>query len=468
LALSVRYPVDPAQERLLPHSPEAEEAVVASILVDDEAIFHVADILSPADFHRTRTREVYQAALNLLDAREPIDQISVARELARTNRLEEAGGLTYLSQLVTELPTSIGVEHFARIVARDAIYRHLITAAGKIAEKAYQGGPNVDEVLGEAEGLLLSVRGADSVKDFIHIKKLLASYLEEVGEEHEARRTVKTGFADLDQLLGGLKRSDLVILAARPSLGKSSLALNIARNAAVGQRARVAVFSLEMAAEHLAQRLLSAESGVDSATLRLGLVTEAQERRISNAMGVLSEADIYFDDTSVMYVSAMQAKANRLMLQTGLDLIVVDYLQLMHGGGASSERQQDNRVQEISFISRSLKQMARDLDVPVLACAQLSRAVEMRPSHIPMLSDLRESGSIEQDADVVMFIYREDRYVSKDEWEKEHPENANEYPAGVAQIIVAKHRNGPVGKVNLRFREKLSRFEDFLVRDADW
>ncbi|HET9199414.1 MAG TPA: replicative DNA helicase [Dehalococcoidia bacterium] len=468
MALSVRYPADPAQERLLPHSPEAEEAVVASILVDDEAIFHVADILSPNDFHRAKTRIVYEACLNLLESREPIDQISVARELARVNRLEEAGGLTYLSQLVTELPTSIGVEHFARIVARDAIYRHLITAAGKIAEKAYQGGPDVDEVLGEAEGLLLSVRGADSVKDFIHIKKLLASYLEEVGEEHEARRTVKTGFADLDQLLGGLKRSDLVILAARPSLGKSSLALNIARNAAVNQHARVAVFSLEMAAEHLAQRLLSAESGVDSATLRLGLVNEAQERRISNAMGVLSEADIYFDDTSVMFVSAMQAKANRLMLQTGLDLIVVDYLQLMHGGGVSSDRQQDNRVQEISFISRSLKQMARDLDVPVLACAQLSRAVEMRPSHIPMLSDLRESGSIEQDADVVMFIYREDRYVTKDEWEKEHPETATEYPAGVAQIIVAKHRNGPVGKVNLRFREKLSRFEDFLVRDADW
>ncbi|MPZ23423.1 MAG: AAA family ATPase, partial [Dehalococcoidia bacterium] len=274
---------------------------------------------------------------------------------------------------------------------------------------------------------------------------------------------------DLDSLLGGLRRSDLAILAARPSLGKSSLALNIARNAAVHERARVAVFSLEMASEHLAQRLLSAESGVDSARLRLGSVSEAEERRISNSMGVLSDADIFFDDTSVLYVSEMRAKARRLALERGLDLIIIDYLQLMHGGTGSSDRGQENRVQEISYISRSLKQLARDLDVPILACAQLSRAVEVRPNHIPMLSDLRESGSIEQDADVVMFIYREEKYVSKDDWEKEHPDaSGQEYPAGVAQIIVAKHRNGPTGKVTLRFREKVSRFEDFLVREVDW
>ncbi|MEX2237757.1 MAG: replicative DNA helicase [Dehalococcoidia bacterium] len=471
MAIDTGYVVDrqSAPEKLPPHDIDAEEAVIASLLVDSEAIYRIAQLLKPSDFFREKNRWVYEAALGLFERNEPINQISVAHELARREQLENAGGGAYLARLVADLPTTVGIEHFAHTIARDAVYRKLISAAGQIAGMAYQGGSDLEAVLGRSEALLIQLRGAESLQDFVHIRELLAAYLEETGEEHEAARTITTGFSDLDQLLGGLKRSDLVILAARPSLGKSSLALNVARNAAVGSRARVAVFSLEMASEHLAQRLLSAESGVDSASLRLGLTTEAQERRISNALGVLSDADIYFDDTSVMYVAEMRAKARRLALERGLDLIVVDYLQLMHGGTVTNERQQENRVQEISYISRSLKQLARDLDVPVLACAQLSRAIEMRPNHIPMLSDLRESGSIEQDADVVMFIYREDRYVSKEDWEKEHPDSSgNEYPAGVAQIIVAKHRNGPTGRVNLRFREKLSRFEDFPVREVDW
>jgi replicative DNA helicase len=464
------YAPERVTEKLPPHNVEAEEAVVASIMVDDEAIYRVVPVLEARDFFRERNRWAYEAALALFERGEPINQISLGHELARREQLDPVGGGAYLARLVTDLPTSIGVEHYAHIVARDALYRQLISAAGQIAAMAYQGGPDAEDVLGKAEALLIQVRGGESLQDFVHIRKLLADYLEEAGEETEAARTIRTGFADLDPLLsGGLRRSDLIILAARPSLGKSSLALNIARNAAVGQRARVAVFSLEMAAEHLAQRLLSGESGVDSARLRLGTLNDVEERRISNSLGILSEADIFFDDTSVLYVSEMRAKARRLALERGLDLVVVDYLQLMHGASGSGDRGQENRVQEISYISRSLKELARDLDVPVLACAQLSRAVEMRPTHVPMLSDLRESGSIEQDADVVMFIYREEKYVSQEDWEKTNPEaSGKEYPAGVAQIIVAKHRNGPTGKVTLRFREKLSRFEDFLVREVDW
>jgi replicative DNA helicase len=272
---------------------------------------------------------------------------------------------------------------------------------------------------------------------------------------------IRTGFMDLDTLLGGLKRSDLVILAARPSLGKTSLALNIARNSAVGQNAKVAIFSLEMAAEQLVQRLLSSESGVDSTRLRLGLHTEAEERRVMNALGILSGVDIYVDDSAVQRVTEIRSKALRLHRDKGLDLIIVDYLQLIAG----TERG-DNRVQEISYISRALKGLARELDVPVIAVSQLNRAPEMRSPHIPMLSDLRESGSIEQDADVVVFIYREDVYVRKEDWDLTHPDGSP-YPAGDAQIIIAKHRNGPTGTLHLRFRQKLARFEDLLLRDEE-
>jgi replicative DNA helicase len=266
---------------------------------------------------------------------------------------------------------------------------------------------------------------------------------------------------DLDTILGGLKRSDLIILAARPSLGKTSLALNIARNAAVGQNARIAIFSLEMAAEQLAQRLLSSESGVDSTRLRLGLHSETEERKVMNALGVLAGTDVYIDDSATIRMPEIRGKALRLARDRGLDLVIVDYLQLIAG----NERG-DNRVQEISYISRGLKGLAREIGVPVIAVSQLSRAPEMRSPHIPMLSDLRESGSIEQDADVVVFIYREDVYVRKEEWDQTHADGAP-YPHGDAQIIIAKHRNGPTGTVHLRFRQELARFEDLLLRDEE-
>jgi replicative DNA helicase len=270
---------------------------------------------------------------------------------------------------------------------------------------------------------------------------------------------------DLDTLLGGLKRGDLVIVAARTALGKTSLALNFARNAAARQSANVAFFSIEMASEQLVQRLLATESGVDSTRLTLGNHSEREERKIMQALGTLGDLPVFFDDSAMLTTSDMRAKAKRLQLERGLDLIVVDYLQLMSSGFRN-----ENRVQEVSHISRSLKQLARDLDVPVVACAQLSRAADNRASNIPMLSDLRESGSIEQDADVVMFIYREDKYVSREQWEKEHAGDSKhrEYPAGITQLIVAKHRNGPTGTIHLRFREKIARFEDLLVRDDEW
>ena len=449
-------------ERLPPHDIEAEEAVIASLLVDSEAIYKVAVILQPDDFFREKNAWAYEACFTLWERNETINEVTVGHELARRDRLEQIGGLAYLSRLVTELPTPIGVEHYAGIVKRDAVYRRLIEAASRITQMAYSGGPDLDGTLARAESLLLSLSSGKRLSDFVHIRDVLDGFWEGPGLEAfkgGLQGSVRTGFMDLDTLLGGLKRADLIVLAARPSLGKTSLALNIARNAAVGQNAKVAIFSLEMAAEQLVQRLLASESGVDSTRLRLGLHTEAEERRVMNALGILSAIDIYVDDSAVQRVTEIRSKALRLHRDKGLDLVIVDYLQLIHG----TERG-DNRVQEISLISRSLKELARELDVPVIAVSQLSRAPEMRSPHIPMLSDLRESGSIEQDADVVVFIYREDVYVRKEDWELAHPEG-NPYPAGDAQIIVAKHRNGPTGTIHLRFRQKLARFEDLLLRD---
>jgi replicative DNA helicase len=449
-------------ERLPPHDIEAEEAVIASLLVDSDAIYKVAAILQPDDFFREKNAWAYEACFALWERNETINEVTVGHELARRDRLEQIGGLAYLSRLVTELPTPIGVEHYAGIVKRDAVYRRLIEAASRITQMAYSGGPDLDGTLARAESLLLSLSSGKRLSDFVHIRDVLDGFWEGPGLEAfkgGLQGSVRTGFMDLDTLLGGLKRADLIVLAARPSLGKTSLALNIARNAAVGQNAKVAIFSLEMAAEQLVQRLLASESGVDSTRLRLGLHTEAEERRVMNALGILSAIDIYVDDSAVQRVTEIRSKALRLHRDQGLDLVIVDYLQLIHG----TERG-DNRVQEISLISRSLKELARELDVPVIAVSQLSRAPEMRSPHIPMLSDLRESGSIEQDADVVVFIYREDVYVRKEDWELAHPEG-NPYPAGDAQIIIAKHRNGPTGTIHLRFRQKLARFEDLLLRD---
>ncbi len=450
-----------------PSNPEAEATVIASLLVDAEAISRVAAFLQPRDFLQERHAWMYEGALALWDRNEAINQVTLAHELVRRDRLEEAGGHAYLSQLVADLPTTVGVEYSGKIVQRDATYRRLIEAAGTIARIGYEAGPNLPDALGRAESLLLALRGGERLRDFVSLRDLLESFLGPPSDEDERRLTdvARSGFADLDALLTGFKRSDLVVMAARPSVGKSALALSMARNLALAQGGKVAFFSLEMSAEQIAARLVSAESEVESQRLPWGHHTEVEEGRISRAIGNLSRAEIYIDDTPGSTVAELRAKARRLDSEVGLDLIVVDHMQLVHvsvGMGADV-----NRVAEMSYISRSLKELARELETPVLALSQLSRAVESRQPHIPLLSDLRESGSIEQDADVVFFIYREDMYVQQDDWEDLHPDEPEMYPSGVAQLIIAKHRNGPTGVVHLRFRKNIAKFEDLLVRSEE-
>ncbi len=453
-----------AKIRAVPSDVDAEEAVLASILVDDDAIFKVQPELAPPDFFKDTNRFVYEACLDLADGGVSINQVTVAHELGRKDRLEDVGGPAFLSKIVAELPTPIGVEHYARLVRRDSIYRNLIGITEQIKDMAYEGGPKLDAILDRAQDLIMSLHTSDTHGDFEHIRHLLEEYLETPGidaPDSGVLSQMRTGFVDLDVILGGLKRSDLVIIAARPSIGKTSLAINIARNVAVGQGARVAIFSLEMAASQLAQRMLASESGLDSTRLRLGEHTEAEEQKMLHAMGVLAGTEILIDDTAVQSVAEIRAKAHRLHRERALDMVIVDYLQLIQG----SSYRGDNRVSEVSEISRALKGLARELDVAVIACSQLSRAPEQRTPHVPMLSDLRDSGSIEQDADVVAFIYREDMYVTEDEWRRIHPNE--QYPEGIAQIIIAKHRNGPTGAVSLRFRKDVTRFEDLATRQPE-
>lgn len=440
-------------EKLPPHDIEAEEAVIGSLLIDSDAIFKIATFLRPEDFYREKNQWSYEACFSLYERNEALNQVTVAHELGQRDRLEAVGGSAYLSHLVSIVPTSVHIEHYAQIVHRTSVMRRLISAARQIETIGYEGGPDIDAALNRAEDILFRLRHGQRPRDFVHIRQVLDGYFEEGELRPFEGQLVGTGFPALDDILGGLQRSDMIVLASRPSLGKTSLALGIARHAAVEQGAHVAIFSLEMAREQLVHRLLASESGVDVRRLRLGQQTEAEERRIMEATGVLSEAPIFIDDSPILRIVETRSKARRLHYEQGIDLMIVDYLQLMRGDG------REGRVQEISEISRSLKELARELDVPLIAVSQLSRAPEWRASHRPQLSDLRESGSIEQDADVVMFIYRDDMYYTKEQWLKEHPEKEpNEYPRGIADIMIAKHRNGPIGTVNLRFLERAVKF----------
>lgn len=449
-------------ERVPPHDEAAEEAILGSILIDGDAILQVAPFLRPEDFYRERNRWTYDACLALFQRGEAINQVTISHELAGQDKLETAGGPSFLSHLVASVPTSVHAEHYAQIVSRTATMRNLINAAIHITALGYEQDADLDGTLRQAEDLLFRVRSRRQSRDFVPLREVLDRYLEESAASQTPTERgagpIPTGFADLDELLGRLQRSDLIILAARPSLGKSALALDIARNAA-GQGAVVGIFSLEMSREQLAYRLLSAEAQVDSHRLRLGLITEREQQRVINAVGALSDLPIYIDDSPLQTIVEVRSKARRLHMEHTVDLLIVDYIQLMQGAG-----RQDNRVQEMSDISRSLKGVARDLNVPCLAISQLSRAVEQRPTHRPMLSDLRDSGSIEQDADVVAFIYRDDVYITEEDWERQHPTEA--YPKNIAEIIVAKHRNGPLGNLSLYFREQYTRFENLATQEA--
>ena len=448
-------------EKLPPHDIDAEEAVNGSLLIDGTAIYRIATFLNQQDFYSEQNQLVYGACLSLYQRNEAINQITVAQELDRRGKLETCGGAAYLSHLISIVPTSLDIENYAQIVYRLSLMRHLISAAGQIAAIGYEADPDVDASLSKAEDVLFRLRHGQSPRDFVHVRQVLDKYFETApGPTAEAEgyrgpiSQTLSGFTGLDEFLGGFQPSDLVIIAGRTSLGKTSLALSIARNAAVEQGACVALFSLEMAREPLVLRLLANESGINSRRVRLGgHLTEEEEKRIMEATGILSEAPIYIDDSPQIRVVEMRSKARRLHYERGINLIIVDYLQLMQG-----EDRRENRVQEIGYISRSLKALARDLNVPVIALSQLSRQVDWRSSHIPQLSDLRESGSIEQDADIVMFVHREEAYYTIEEWQDQHPDR--EYPREIADIIIAKHRNGPIGQIKLRFRHNLAKFEN--------
>jgi len=453
-------------EKLPPHDIDAEEAVIGSLLIDDRAIYKIATFLQKEDFYSEQTQSLYEACLSLYQRDEAINQITLAQELDRKKKLETCGGAAYLSHLISIVPTSLDIEHYARIVYRLSVMRYLINAGGQIANIGYQADPDVDASLNKAEDILYGLRHGQSPRDFIHIRQVLGKYFEAAALPSapegypEPVPYVLSSFIGLDEILGGFQRSDLIIIAGRPSMGKTSLALGIARNAAVEQGICVAMFSLEMAQEALVLRLLASESGTDSKQVRFGFHSEEEEKRIMDAMGRLSEAPIYIDDSPQLRVVEMRSKARRLYFEHGVDLIIIDHLGLMQGDG-----RMENRVQEISYISRSLKALARELNVPVIAVSQLSRAVEWRASHKPQLSDLRDSGSIEQDADVVIFIYRDDYYYDRDEWEREHPDR--EYPQGLSDIIIAKHRNGPIGQISLRFQPRIAKFDNITITSKE-
>ena len=445
-------------ENLPPHDVEAEKAVIGSLLVDGEAIFNVATFLEPEDFFTQENQWLYDACFGLYKRNEAINQITLAHELAQRGKLEETGGAAYLSHLVSTVPTSLHIVDYAQIVSRLSVMRRLISAASQITTIGYLADADVDAALSKAEDVLFKVRHRRSLWDFVPISDILGQYFEEAGPARAEEGRIPhilTNLTAIDDFLGGLQRSDLIVLAARPSLGKSSLALNIARNAAINQKACVALFSLEMSRHEVVQRLLASEASVDCGRVRLGLYNEREERRIMEASGILSEAPIYIDDSPQLRVLEMRSKARRLAFERNVDLVIVDYLQLMRG-----EARGDSRVQEVSEITRALKALAREIDAPVLAVSQLSRAIEWRASHRPQLSDLRESGSIEQDADVVIFISRDEVYIKEDEWKKDHDIEIEPYPRGIADIIVAKHRNGPTGELKLRFVAKAVKFLD--------
>jgi len=436
-------------DRLPPQSLEAEQSVLGAILIDREAIVEVAEFLKPQDFYRQSHGSIFRAMLGLYEKSEPLDLVTVAEALERENDLDGSGGRAYLSTLSSQTPTAIHAVQYARIVERKAILRNLIGAAGKIAGIGYEDPAEIQEAIDRAESELFQVSNRRLTSGFSHLKDLLVDAYDRLDFLHSHRGElsgVPTGFIELDALTAGFQKSDLIIVAARPSVGKTSFALNVAEHAAVDQKKTVGVFSLEMSREQLVVRMMSSVANIDSARMRDGFLTEVDFARIAPALSRLSEAPMYIDDTASISTMELRTKARRLQAEHGLDLVIVDYLQLMQAATASRDA---NRVQEVSEISRGLKALARELAVPVVALSQLSRQPEMRNENEPRLSDLRESGAIEQDADVVIFLWRPN---------KEQGGEDSESDAETIKIKVAKHRNGPTGDLQLRFLKTRTRF----------
>ncbi len=445
--------MEPGKKQAPPQNSEAEASLLGAILIDSDAIVKIADIITAEDFFDVKHQRIYEAIQKLYEKRSPIDVLTLADQLKNNGYLEMVGGPTYLTELTNFVPTAAHVEQYADIVAQKALRRRLISASQEISGLGYDESSNLRELIEEAETKLFEVSQQHVKQSVVSIESILAESFERLDDLHKDKKKIRgvpTGFKDMDNILAGLQRSDLFILAARPSMGKTALALNLAHNVAVQAKEPVLLFSLEMSKEQLVDRLLSMESGVDAWALRTGNLTDADFEKIGEAMGTLSEAPIFIDDTPGITVSDMRTKARREAHQRPLGLIIVDYLQLMSGGGRYGDS--GNRVQEISEISRGLKGVARELNVPLIALSQLSRSVENRSPQIPQLADLRESGSIEQDADVVAFIYREEYYNPETDRKK------------ITDILIKKHRNGPTGGVELYFDNEKQRFRSIDTR----
>jgi replicative DNA helicase len=444
---------DAVAERTLPHNLEAERSVLGAILLHNDAFNLAAEVIDSDDFFRDAHRRIFDKMVKLSERHDAIDLVTLKDELARAGEIDEVGGPAYIAALVDGVPRSTNVEHYARIIKEKATLRNLIFSANRILSTAYEGAEDADVILDQAEHAIFAIAD-DKIRDgFVSLRDLARSSFETIEKLHARKELitgVPTGFTDLDEKTSGLQPSDLIIVAARPSMGKTSLALNIAQHVGTKTGRTAGVFSLEMSKEQLFLRMLTAEARIDAHRLRGGFLGERDWGRLSQALGTLSDSKIFIDDTPSIGVLEMRAKCRRLASEHGLNLVVIDYIQLMQGRGRF-----ENRTLEVASISRSLKGLAKELNVPVVVLSQLSRAPESRSDHRPQLSDLRESGALEQDADVVLFIYREDQYADKS------APPADEQ--GVAEIIIGKQRNGPTGVVKLAFIREFTRFENLMV-----
>lgn len=433
-----------ADIKVPPHDDTVEASVLGSLLIDKDAISSVVDFLRPDHFYKETHAMIFEAMINLFEKHEPVDVVTVAAALKKNGTIKSAGGASYLSELVNAVPTSSHVEHYARLLLELYTKRKLISVSARIGEAAFDEKGSASEILDKAEAEIFALSQSSVRRNFISIKDALAESFDRLDELHKRGshlRGVATGFSDLDNKLAGMQDANLLILAARPGQGKTALVLNIAQHITITEKLAVGMFSLEMSKEELVDRLLVSQADVDAWRLKTGKLSDEDFTKLSEAMGELAEAQFYIDDTPGINILEMRTKARRLQLERGIKLLIVDYLQLVDPG-----RRFDNRVQEVSIVSQSLKNLARELRIPVLAVSQLSRAVESRGTRVPQLADLRESGAIEQDADVVMFLYREE--VEMDKWE--------ELP--IVKLLIAKHRNGPLGEIDLLFKGDRIRF----------
>jgi replicative DNA helicase len=436
-----------------PQSIEAEQSVLGAILLENEALIKAIELLQVDDFYRESHRQIYSAMIGLYEKNTPVDQITLTEHLKQKNKLAEVGGLSYVAELADRIPTAANIEYYAKIVRQKAILRNLIASATGIVAKATSGEENIEDILDFSEKTIFQISEQQIKPSYYPLKSILQSTFKSIERLYEKKQLitgVPTGFADLDEKTSGFQPSDLIIIAGRPSMGKTAFCLNIAQHAATVEKVPTVVFSLEMSKEQLALRMLCSEARIDNHKLRSGHIAENEWGKLTMAAGRLSEASLFIDDTPGMSVFEMRAKARRLKAEHGLGMIIIDYMQLMSG----SKTRSDSREQEISEISRSLKALAKELNVPVLALSQLNRRLEDRTDKKPQMSDLRESGAIEQDADVILFIYREEVYHRDSEEAK-----------GKAEVIIGKQRNGPIGDIPLTFINEYTRFETRSYRD---